>query len=81
MSNVGSRYPSGNTADGDAARVGSVLLSIVVPVFNEENAVPVFNSAVRDLLEREPDVELEFVFVNDGSRRVIPTLRNPCRSD
>jgi hypothetical protein len=81
MPNVGSRYPSGNTADGDAARVGSVLLSIVVPVFNEENAVPVFNSAVRDLLEREPDVELEFVFVNDGSRRVIPTLRNPCRSD
>jgi glycosyltransferase involved in cell wall biosynthesis len=67
MPNVGSRYPSGNTGYGDAARVGSVLLSIVVPVFNEENAVPVFNSAVRAALQREPDVELEFVFVNDGS--------------
>jgi glycosyltransferase involved in cell wall biosynthesis len=50
-----------------APRVGPVLISIVVPVFNEEQAVPLFVPAVRDALSREPNLSLEFVFVNDGS--------------
>jgi glycosyltransferase involved in cell wall biosynthesis len=50
-----------------SARVGPVLMSIVVPVFNEEEVVPLFIPAVRDALCREREVFLEFVFVNDGS--------------
>lgn len=42
-------------------------LSLVVPVFNEEEAIPIFYAAVRGCAElREHDVEI--IFVNDGSR-------------
>jgi len=44
------------------------LLSIVVPVFNEQEAVPVFDAAIRRAVADTPDLQLEFVFVNDGSR-------------
>jgi glycosyltransferase involved in cell wall biosynthesis len=42
-------------------------LSIVVPVLNEEDAVPLFVPAVHDAFRDVRDVSLEFVFVNDGS--------------
>jgi len=51
----------------EAGRVGPVLMSIVVPVFNEEHAIPLFVPAVREALSHESDLYLEFVFVNDGS--------------
>ena len=51
----------------DTRRVGRLLMSIVVPVFNEEQAIPHFIPAVRDALTHERDLFLEFVFVNDGS--------------
>jgi glycosyltransferase involved in cell wall biosynthesis len=44
-----------------------IVLSIVVPVFNEEEAVPLFISSITPFLDRcTPDWEV--VFVNDGSR-------------
>lgn len=44
-----------------------VVLSLVVPVFNEEEAVPLFVDAVVPVLDAcTPDWEI--VFVNDGSR-------------
>lgn len=49
-------------------RLASPLLSIVVPVFNEEEAISHFVPAIRDALRDNPEVRLEFVFVNDGSR-------------
>jgi glycosyltransferase involved in cell wall biosynthesis len=67
MPNVGSGHPDGNTGDRDPTRLRSVLLSIVVPVFNEEDAIPLLIPAVREALQHEAGVELEFVFVNDGS--------------
>lgn len=41
-------------------------LSLVVPVFNEQEAIPLFYEAVtqNDSLK---EYELEFVFINDGS--------------
>jgi polyisoprenyl-phosphate glycosyltransferase len=42
-------------------------ISLVIPVFNEQDAVPVFYETVkRDL--RIPDADVRMVFVNDGSR-------------
>ena len=40
-------------------------ISLVVPVFNEEDAIPIFYQAVRKEL---PEHEVEIVFINDGSK-------------
>lgn len=50
------------------SRPENPLLSIVVPVFNEEEAVHQFVPAIRQALSAMPQVRLEVVFVNDGSR-------------
>lgn len=48
-------------------RPADPLLSLVVPVFNEEETIAPFLSTVVPLLERH-GVRFEIVFVNDGSR-------------
>ena len=48
-------------------RTADPLLSLVVPVFNEEETIAPFLSTVVPLLERH-GVRFEIVFVNDGSR-------------
>ena len=50
-----------------ARRPADPLLSLVVPVFNEEEAVDLFLDTVVPLLERA-SLRFELVFVNDGSR-------------
>ncbi|MFW3766025.1 glycosyltransferase family 2 protein [Escherichia coli] len=40
-------------------------ISLVVPVFNEEEAIPLFYQTVRRELK---DIEVEIVFINDGSK-------------
>ncbi len=42
-------------------------ISLVVPVFNEEEAIPIFYKTVRELEELKP-YEVEIVFINDGSK-------------
>ncbi len=42
------------------------LLSIVVPAYNEEEALPLFYEQLRDVLDELPDA-YEIIFVNDGS--------------
>lgn len=42
-------------------------LSLVIPVFNEEEAVALFVQAASDVFRAEADVSPEFLFVNDGS--------------
>lgn len=50
-------------------------ISLVVPVFNEEDAIPIFYRAVKEKLSR---YDVEILFVNDGSKdateRVINAL-------
>lgn len=48
-------------------RPADPLLSLVVPVFNEEESIDLFLSAVTRLMERDR-CRFEVVFVNDGSR-------------
>lgn len=45
-------------------------LSIIVPCYNEEESVPLFyaEAVKQDAFFRSKSVEIEFIFVNDGSR-------------
>ncbi len=64
--------------DGDSARLWDaprpkVVLSVVVPVYNEQDNLPVLHQRLTNVLERaEPAYEI--VFVNDGSRDNSPEL-------
>jgi glycosyltransferase involved in cell wall biosynthesis len=42
-------------------------ISLVVPVFNEEDAIPIFYKAVRDLEALKP-YDVQIIFINDGSK-------------
>ena len=56
------------TDPGDeSTRTKSMLLSVLVPVFNEAAAIGIFVAAVNAAVANCPDVAVEFVFVNDGS--------------
>lgn len=43
-------------------------LSVVVPCYNEEEALPYFYEEIRKVAKKMKDLEFEFVFVNDGSK-------------
>lgn len=42
------------------------LISIIVPVFNEEKNIPLFYAAIRKVLDSLP-YDFELIFINDGS--------------
>ena len=50
-------------------------ISLVVPVFNEEDAIPFFYKKVRDYEELKIH-EVEIVFINDGSKDSTETIIN-----
>lgn len=45
-----------------------MLISLVVPCYNEEEALPFLYNALCDVRKELSDYDFEFVFVNDGSR-------------
>ncbi len=45
-------------------------LSIVVPCYNEQEAAPIFYDTVHGIEDKLSSVELEFIFVDDGSKDV-----------
>ena len=42
-------------------------ISIIVPCYNEEAALPLFYPVAHEVLEKLPD-DYELIFVNDGSK-------------
>lgn len=50
-------------------------ISLIVPVFNEEDAIPLFYKAVRELEELQQH-EVEIVFINDGSKDATESIIN-----
>jgi glycosyltransferase involved in cell wall biosynthesis len=54
-------------ADGKAAALEHALLSLVVPFYNEQDAIPLFFEKVVPELELIGGVSFEIVCVNDGS--------------
>jgi dolichol-phosphate mannosyltransferase len=51
----------------DASDVPHELLSLVVPVFNEEDGIAAFHERATAALEALPDLDHEIVYVDDGS--------------
>lgn len=45
----------------------TVRLSLVIPTFNEEKTIHTFVHRVNQVFTENPSIEIEFVFVNDGS--------------
>ena len=45
-----------------------MLVSLIVPCYNEEEALPFLYNALCDVRKEVPDHTFEFIFVNDGSR-------------
>lgn len=57
------------------------LLSLVVPCYNEEKAIPIFYDAVISI-KNEIDAEIEFCFIDDGSTdKTLDILRDLNRLD
>ena len=50
-------------------------ISLVVPVFNEEEAIPIFYKTVREFEGLRP-YEVEIVFINDGSKDATESIIN-----
>src|SRR5262249_62005725 len=55
------------TAGGDAAMSGPIDLSIVVPVYNEEESLPLLWPEIREVLAPTA-IRYEVIFVDDGSK-------------
>jgi len=49
-------------------------LSIVLPCFNEEAVLPLTNRGIFETLGKQSDIELEVVYVNDGSSDATETI-------
>ncbi|MGP9435718.1 glycosyltransferase family 2 protein [Ewingella sp. AOP8-B2-18] len=50
-------------------------ISLVVPVFNEEDAIPIFYKSVREF-EGVKQHEVEIIFINDGSKDATESIIN-----
>ena len=50
-------------------------ISLIIPVYNEESAIPIFYNAIKDA-EFLKDYDIEMVFINDGSRDQTENLIN-----
>ena len=61
------RHADGATAP-PAMRQGRMLLSVVVPCFNEEDVLLETHRRLTEVFEREPSAQLELIYVDDGSR-------------
>jgi glycosyltransferase involved in cell wall biosynthesis len=44
------------------------LISIIVPMYNEESVIPIFFSTLNDVLTSLPQYRFEIIVVNDGSK-------------
>lgn len=59
-----------------------MLISLIVPCFNEEEALPIFYKELCAVTGTLPEYDFEFLFVDDGSKdRTLPLLTELARKD
>lgn len=59
-----------------------MLISLIVPCYNEEEALPFLYSALCDVATQEADREFEFIFINDGSKdKTSEVIRSMAQTD
>lgn len=51
----------------DMRTQGRIKLSLVVPVYNESETVSLFLTRVERIFEKATEIDLDIVFINDGS--------------
>ena len=58
------------------------LISIVIPCYNEEEAIPLFYIEVNKVSKKMKNVDFEFLFINDGSKdKTLDILRSLSKKD
>lgn len=58
------------------------LISLVVPCYNEEDAIPLFYEAIKKQIKKMDYVDFEVIFVNDGSKdKTLEIIRDLSRKD
>lgn len=58
------------------------LISVIVPCFNEEEALPYFYDEIVKISKLMQDVDFEFIFVNDGSKdKTLSVIKNLAKND
>ncbi|HZY17329.1 MAG TPA: glycosyltransferase family 2 protein [Ramlibacter sp.] len=68
--------PSNPLAEPRGPRWQKILLSVVVPCFNEQEVLHETHRRLTETFEHEPSIQLEIIYVDDGSRdRTLPVLR------
>jgi len=66
--------------------MGSKLISVVVPCYNEEEVLPLFYDEIvsvsKSMTEKYPELSFEYLFINDGSRdKTLSILRSLAKED
>ena len=57
-------------------------ISIIVPCYNEEEALPIFYKEINRVSKEMKNVDFEFLFINDGSRdKTLDILRDLSKND
>ena len=57
-------------------------ISIIVPCYNEEEALPIFYKEINRVSKEMKNVDFEFLFINDGSRdKTLDILRDLSKKD
>ena len=58
------------------------LISLVVPCYNEEEAIPLFYVAIKKQIKKMNYVDFEVIFINDGSKdKTLEIIRDLSRKD
>ena len=62
--------------------MGKEKISIIVPCYNEEEALPIFYKEINRVSKEMKEVNFEFLFINDGSRdKTLDILRDLSKKD